>query len=202
MKHRIFIFLFLNLIPYVAFSQKYAVNSNFGIEYATIYLASGDSIKGQLDYPLTMETYKIKSKGENKQTYKIEDINKIIYKTTSNGLIEYDVLPYYKDGSSGKIANKKMLVLLSMKGKRTNLYIGSSTFLESTYYCCKRENEPAMTIVNVEQYGRGIGIGYGRYFKNAPEYFADNQAIVNKIKSGKYISKNIMEIVMEYNAAP
>lgn len=195
--------LFLFFFTFTSWSQKETIKSNFGITGATIYLVNGETYTGDLDYPLSLDVTKIKWKEKgNKQSFKIEDIEKIIYETTGKTPIEYYVLPVFKD-KSDKIRSGKILAQLVIKGKKVNLYMnsfaGGGGFGAGMNYYCKRENEPAMTLLNVDT----RGIGFGIYFKKyAPIYFADNPTIVNKIKNGDYISKNFIEMVIEYNEAP
>ncbi len=196
------LFAILSLVLFTAFTswaQKDKVKANFGIKDATIYLLDGETFTGDLDFPLSLDVTKIKAKGKEKHSWKVEEIDKVVYETTAGTPIEYYVLPLYKDGSE-KIRNNKVLVQLVMRGK-VNLYMssyaGGGGFGPGMNYYCKRENEPALTFLHVDTRGIGFGAIFKRY---APVYFADNSAIVGKIKSGQYTGKNFIEMVTEYNA--
>lgn len=70
--------------------------------------------------------------------------------------------------------------------------------ITENYYYCKREDERAATCVSL---GKGIHIG-SQFPKIGAKYFSDSPHIAEKIRNKEkgYASRNIEEIVNEYNA--
>ena len=96
----------------------------------------------------------------------IPSVSKIIC-NTSTGPIEYVNMEVYKGAIGSKIHKRKIILGTSMTGKVT-LYFANKDYREYTgannsrmvseiYYYCKRENEPAASLIHIEMNVKAIG---------------------------------------------
>lgn len=194
----------------VACAPKYSYTANYNIMSSTITMDNGTEIIGKIDFPLNFSEKKLKVIDANNKNIKIDKklVNNIIC-TTSSGPIEYQNMKIYEGWNTKKIHKRRIILGTSMTGKVT-LYFCNSSGWQSTggnrriwvsevYYYCKRENEPAATLIHIDMNLKGIGKNSTfRHFGR--KYFADNVEIVDKIDKREYTYENLFEVVAIYNS--
>ncbi len=184
--------------------------SNYNILSSTVILEDGTKLNGQIDYPINSVENNLKLRNQNSETIKIEKvtISKIIC-NTSTGPIEYVNMEVYKGAIGSKIHKRKIILGTSMTGKVT-LYFANKDYREYTgpnnsrmvseiYYYCKRENEPAASLIHIEMNVKAIGKNsiFRQYGK---KYFADNEEIFKKIDEKEFTYENLFEVIALYNS--
>ena len=194
----------------IACAPKNSYTSNYNIMSSTVKLDDGTEVLGKIDYPLNAIESKVKVKDVNNKTIKIDKklISKIVCATTS-GPIEYENMKVYKGWNATKIHKRRIILGTSMKGEVT-LYFCNRSFRQNTggnssiwvseiYYYCKRDNEPAATLIHIDMNMKAIGKNSTfRHFGR--KYFADNSEIVDKIDKREYTYENLFEVVALYNS--
>jgi hypothetical protein len=193
-----------------ACGPKATYASNYNIVSSVITMDDGTEVTGNIDYPINAREKKVKIKdSENKKT-KIDKklINKIVC-NTSAGEIEYINMKVYGGWSGTKIQKKRVILLASMKGEVTLYHCNSSGWMSTggnsriwvseDFYYCKRENEPAATLIHINMNMKGLGKNV-IFRKAGMKYFADNAEIANKIDKKEYTYENLYEVVALYNS--
>ncbi|HEY0091113.1 MAG TPA: hypothetical protein VGB43_01390 [Flavobacterium sp.] len=202
MKKRIFTALLFVFAMQLTVAQK-----DKDMVDATITLTDGTTKTGKLKMPLDMSSssYKLKNNG---QTEKIENEN-IEKLTCTDGGFTYNYYNMAFDDGGG-VKKKKRLMMLSIPVGKVKMYSyawGASNFrpvynmqalnTAGVSQYCKRDNEDFVTLISLDD---GNSVNRNSIFKNrAMKYFADNAALVEKIKNKEYKFTDVYKVVMEYN---
>ena len=176
----------------------------------TLVLKNKDTLKGFIKYEtssITKSLFGLSSLGKNKILFKKTDKSKdqvkhdkylVDYLIVQNNSGETIKFKYVKTSNNRLklfqvLIEGKVSVYLEEGVYNMNFNSGATTFQQSRnlYYVQKQEDDFASN--------RFFPNALKSFKKNAARYFSDCKSVVEKINSGEYKSKQLIQIIQEYN---
>ena len=207
-KTLLLIFCFISLQNYA--SKPLVTKPVGGKEVpCTVNMEDGTTKVGLVDFPLKSGAKSITLKYDGqKEKIDLDLIKKVTFKFGLYTTQEYFCMPVYNFNGK-KIQKNKQMFRLGMAGKKVTLYLGTydwsgmanngygfqSFSYSGTSYYCRREGEPAATLIH-EDFGVNPNADFKLY---ASRYFADYPELAEKIKNKELKYDKIYEVMALYN---
>ncbi len=178
------------------------------ISSVAVYYQNGDSLIGQLNYPMHLNDKEIhlKVKNEGYKKIKITQISKVVYKMPTSQKVIFEKFQI-NDESISKTKDKYQFLELVSKGK-VDCYFGHNygflykkgkkkKFLNKTNLIfCKRNNETNLTLIYAVTDKK---TAQENYLQIAKKYFDIEPLINDKITSENFTIENLITIIKNNN---
>ena len=183
-------------------------NSITKISSVKVYYQNGDSLKGQLNYPIYFNEIEIYLKLNNKKNKKIKttEIEKVIYSMPNDQKVIFKKF-LINDETISTTKDKFQFLELLSEGK-INLYYGhnfgflykdgkNKKFLQKTnLFYCKRGNETNLTLIHATTNKSNSNENNALLAK---DYFQNEPSIKDKINSTNFTQEYLITLIKNFN---
>lgn len=202
----ILITVLLIIIGFNGYSQKSNKNQSIVDESdVVVKLTDGSTKNGKVGFPILSNEKVLKiTIGDKTEKISKKDIEKITFKATNGAIVDYYNVRIDKSSDKTElmqaaipIGKVKLFTYTWGSNKFRPVYNMQGLHSGGINFFCKRDNEDYATVV---AFNDGKSVNRNSFFKKrASKYFADNPAIVQKIKNGEYKYTDIAQVIIEYN---